>query len=382
MPNSSSWGQSSTRYLHSGVDVPLSPESLIIIYASLALGASFLCSILEAVLLSTTRGHVAVLDAGGSRTAPLWIRFKEDPQRPLTAILTLNTIAHTVGALGVGTQVEAIHEGQYAMAVASALLTIGVLLFSEILPKTLGTIYWKSLSKPTAYILNILIWLLIWIVVPIEIIRRIFPESDQETVSREELVALADIGEAEGSIEEDEEKVITNLLRLREKSVSAIMTPSVVMTTVSADWSVDNARREIPIMTHGRLPVTGDSPDDVLGIVLRSDILRRAAADEDDVLMSELMRPVTFCHEDESVDVALDILLERREQIMVIKDEFGSTRGLLSMEDIIETLLGVEIVDEDDLEAIQEGTTAEDLREFAKEKYGHTNGENGLNSDD
>lgn len=360
----------------------MSPESLIIIYASLALGASFLCSILEAVLLSTTRGHVAVLDAGGSRTAPLWIRYKENPQRPLTAILTLNTIAHTVGALGVGTQVEAIHDGQYAMAVASALLTIGVLLFSEILPKTLGTIYWKSLSKPTAYVLNILIWLLIWIVVPIEIIRRIFPESDQETVSREELVALADIGEAEGSIEEDEEKVITNLLRLREKSVSEIMTPSVVMTIVSADWSVDIARREIPIMTHGRMPVTGDSPDDILGIVLRSDILRRAAADEDEVLMSELMRPVTFCHEDESVDVALDILLERREQIMVIKDEFGSTRGLLSMEDIIETLLGVEIVDEEDLEAIEEGTTAEDLREFAKEKFGHTNGENGLNSND
>jgi CBS domain containing-hemolysin-like protein len=360
----------------------MTPEALIVIYASLALGASFLCSILEAVLLSTTRGHVAVLESDGNSTAALWLRFKEDPERPLTAILTLNTIAHTVGALGVGTQVEAIHEGQYAMAVASALLTIGVLLFSEILPKTLGTIYWKSLSKPSAYTLNILIWLLIWVVVPIEMIRGIFPASEQETVSREELVALADIGESEGSIEEDEEKVITNLLRLRETFVSEIMTPSVVMTSVSADWSVDNARTEIPIMTHGRMPVTGDSPDDILGIVLRSDILRRAAADEDDILMSDIMRPVTFCQENESVDLALDILLDRREQIMVIIDEFGSTRGLLSMEDIIETLLGVEIVDEDDLEGIEEGTTAEDLREFAKEKFGSTNGENGHNADE
>ena len=347
----------------------MSPTSLIIIYASLALGASFLCSILEAVLLSTTRGHVAVLETEGSRTAPLWVRFKEDPERPLTAILTLNTIAHTVGALGVGTQVEEIHEGQYAMAVASALLTLGVLLFSEILPKTLGTLYWKSLSVPSAYTLRILIWLLIWVVVPIEIIRRVFPAAEQETVSREELVALADIGEAEGAIEEDEEKVITNLLRLREKFVSEIMTPSVVMNTVSANSSVDTVRTEIPIMTHGRLPVTGESIDDVLGIVLRSDILRRAAADEDDVLMSELMRPVTFCDQHESVDVALDILLDKREQIMIIKDEFGGTRGLLTMEDIIETLLGVEIVDEADLDAIEEGTTAEDLREFAKEKF-------------
>ena len=347
----------------------MSPTSLIIIYASLALGASFLCSILEAVLLSTSRGHVAVLESEGSRTAPLWVRFKEDPERPLTAILTLNTIAHTVGALGVGTQVEEIHQGQYAMAVASALLTLGVLLFSEILPKTLGTLYWKSLSVPSAYTLRILIWLLIWVVIPIEMIRRVFPAAEQETVSREELVALADIGEAEGAIEEDEEKVITNLLRLREKFVSEIMTPRVVMNTVSADSSVDTVRTEIPIMTHGRLPVTGESIDDVRGIVLRSDILRRAAADEDDILMSELMRPVTFCDQHESVDVALDMLLDRREQIMIIKDEFGGTRGLLSMEDIIETLLGVEIVDETDLDAIEEGTTAEDLREFAKEKF-------------
>jgi len=347
----------------------MSPTSLIIIYASLALGASFLCSILEAVLLSTSRGHVAVLESEGSRTAPLWVRFKEDPERPLTAILTLNTIAHTVGALGVGTQVEAIHQGQYAMAVASALLTLGVLLFSEILPKTLGTLYWKSLSVPSAYTLRILIWLLIWVVIPIEMIRRVFPAAEQETVSREELVALADIGEAEGTIEEDEEKVITNLLRLREKFVSEIMTPRVVMNTVSADSSVDTVRTEIPIMTHGRLPVTGESIDDVRGIVLRSDILRRAAADEDEILMSELMRPVTFCDQHESVDVALDILLDKREQIMIIKDEFGGTRGLLTMEDIIETLLGVEIVDEADLDAIEEGTTAEDLREFAKEKF-------------
>ena len=360
----------------------MSPESLIVIYATLAIGASFLCSILEAVLLSTSRGHVAVLEAGGSRTAPLWVRFKEDPERPLTAILTLNTIAHTVGALGVGTQVEAIHDGQYAMAVASALLTVGVLVLSEILPKTLGTLYWKSLSVPCAHILNILIWMLIWVVVPIEIIRRMFPAAEQETVSREELVALADIGESEGSIEEDEEKVITNLLKLRETLVSEVMTPSVVMTTVSHDWSVDTVRKEIPIMTHGRLPVTGDSIDDIRGIVLRSDILRRAAADEDDVLMSEIMRSVTFCSQSESVDVALDILLERREQIMVVQDEFGGTRGLLSMEDVIETLLGVEIVDEDDLEGIEEGTTAEDLREFAKEKFGLNNGDGTANEDE
>jgi CBS domain containing-hemolysin-like protein len=221
--------------------------------------------------------------------------------------------------------------------------------------------------------LKFLITALIWVVIPIEIIRKFFPDAEQETISREELVALADIGEAEGSIEEDEETVITNLLHLREKLVSEIMTPSVVMNTVSGNWTVDNVRNEIPIMTHGRLPVIGESIDDILGIVLRSDILRKAAADEDDVLMTDLMRPVTSCSDQISVDVALDIFLDKQEQIMIIKDEFGGTRGLVSMEDVIETLLGVEIVDEDDLDAIEEGTTAEDLREFAKEKFAHTN---------
>ena len=351
----------------------MSPWTLIAIYATLALGASFICSILEAVLLSTTRGHVAVLESRGSRTAMHWQRFKEDPERPLTAILTLNTIAHTVGALGVGSQVESLDSGNYAMAIASALLTIGVLLFSEILPKTLGTMYWKQLCRPSAYILQVLIVLLIWIVVPIEFLRRLFPNPEQETVSREELVALAEIGETEGSIEEDEEKVIANLLRLREIEVRNEMTPRVVMTSVHIDSTVDEVLREIPIMTHGRMPVHGESIDDVLGMVLRNDILRKAAADEDDVRMSELMRSISSCSESQSVDVALDILLDRREQILIVKDEFGGTTGLITMEDIIETLLGVEIVDEHDIDAIEDGTGAEDMREFAKEKFGTSN---------
>ena len=151
----------------------MTAETLIIIYASLALGASFLCSILEAVLLSTTRGHVAVLEAEGSRTASLWVRYKEDPERPLTAILTLNTIAHTVGALGVGTQVEEIYEGQYAIAIASALLTILVLVLSEVIPKTLGARYCNGLAGLTARLIQWLIILLFPVVWALKLCSRL-----------------------------------------------------------------------------------------------------------------------------------------------------------------------------------------------------------------
>jgi len=229
---------------------------------------------------------------------------------------------------------------------------------------------------PSAYVLDILVRILIIVVIPIEIIRRWFPTAEQKTISREELAALADIGEAEGSIDEDEEKVIMNLLKLREMSVSDVMTPSVVMDTVSSAWSVGTALKKMPIMIHGRIPVIGESIDEVLGIVLRSDVLRTAAADEDDILMSEIMRPAIFCDQSESVDVALDILLDKKEQIMIVQDEFGGTRGLLTMEDVIETLLGVEIVDEHDRDAIKKGTTGEDLRKFAKEKFGALDVEN------
>jgi len=345
---------------------------MIILYASLALGASFLCSILEAVLLSTTHSHVLMIEQSGRRSAPLWRRYKDEPERPLTAILTLNTIAHTVGALGVGAEVARLVEGtpnaKWGVAIASAVLTLGILLLSEILPKTLGAIFWKQLSSPAAWTLRVMIVILIPVVAPIEWIRGLFPDADHETVTRDELAALVEVAEDEEAIEEDEEMVITNLLKLREIPVAEVMTPRVVMTTVPAERTVSEIMEEQPIMVHGRIPVYGDSVDDARGLVLRSEILKRAAADDFDVTMADLMRPIHTCLSGDSVDEALDILLQKKEQLLLVKDEFGGTVGLVTMEDVIETLLGVEIVDEKDIEGIAEGVTGEDMREFAKQK--------------
>ena len=342
--------------------------TLILAYSALALGASFLCSILEAVLLSTSHGHIVALKDTHPKVSELWSQWKDDPERPLTAILTLNTIAHTVGALGVGAEVQTQFGGGDIVHVAAAILTLAILVLSEILPKTIGALYWRRLTVPSARILKGMMFALWIIVKPIEITRSLLPAVETETVTRDELSVLADIAEETDVIEEDEEAVIQNLLRLREIRVSDIMTPRVVVTSVSSDDTVSDVLQNIPIMIHGRMPVTGGNIDDVRGVVLRSEILRRAAVDDYDLKMSDISRPVDICKHDDSVDKALDILLETKSQILIVKDEFGGTEGLVTMEDVIETLLGVEIVDESDQEAIDDGVHHEDMRELAKQR--------------
>ena len=346
----------------------MDPTTLIIFYGTLALGASFLCSVLEAVLLSTTHGHIVALKDTHPKISSTWSDFKDDPEGPLTAILTLNTIAHTVGALGVGHQVEkAWPDVSYIVPVSAAVLTVAILLLSEILPKTIGALYWRKLTVSSARILGLLMFILLPIVYPIEKIRSLFPAIHNEAVTRDELSHLADIAEETQVIERDEEKVIQNLLGLRERTVASIMTPRVVMETASSNETVSQILERIPIMVHGRLPVTtNQNIDEIEGMVLRSDILREAAADNDNILMNKISRDIHPCRDIDSVDKALDILLDNKEQILIVKDEFGGTVGLVTMEDIIETLLGVEIVDEDDQDAIEEGNHHEDMRELAK----------------
>lgn len=326
-----------------------------------------MCSILEAVLLSTTHGHIVALKDTHPKISQTWSDFKDDPEGPLTAILTLNTIAHTVGALGVGHEVENAFPGKYIVAISASILTIAILLLSEILPKTIGALYWRKLTVSSARVLKILMFILLPIVYPIEKIRRLFPAIQNEAVTRDELSHLADIAEETHVIERDEEKVIQNLLGLRERTVASIMTPRVVMATASGNETVSQILERIPIMIHGRMPVTlNQNIDEIQGMVLRSDILREAAADNDNILMTEISRDIHHCRDIESVDKALDILLDNKEQILIVKDEFGGTVGLVTMEDIIETLLGVEIVDEDDQDAIEGGHHHEDMRELAK----------------
>ena len=316
----------------------------LIVYASIALGVSFLCSILEAVVLSIPHTYIAVLEKDGDKNGAVWANLKEDDAvKPLTAILTLNTIAHTMGAAGVGSEVQSIW-GEGALTIASIILTIAVLFLSEIIPKTLGTAYWKQLAPITGKLLGVIVRVLAVLIVPIQILKTILPKGDHTLVTRDDVAALADLGGEEGIIEEDEEKVIQNLLKLRDIKVVDIMTPRVVMTSFQSRSTVKEVLDEHKIIRVSRIPVYDDTIDDSSGIAIRSEILMSASRDEWDKPMSDFKKPVISLKTSANVDEALEMFLEKRQQFALVRDEFGGTAGIVTMEDVLETLLGEEIV--------------------------------------
>jgi len=339
---------------------PMADYTMLIIYASLALGVSFLCSLLEAILLSMPISHVSVINKEGNKNGIRWSKLKEDDSvKPLTAILTLNTIAHTMGAAGVGAEVEAVFDN-VSLTVASIVLTLAVLIFSEIIPKTIGAAYWKALSKPAGIILSGMTKSMAVLFIPLLMFKRMLPKAETATVTRDELHALADISEEEGTLEEDEETVIHNLLALREIPVKDVMTPRTVTLAFDHSWTIKQVLDETKILRFGRMPVYDESIDSLSGFVLRSDILMAASMDEWETTLTDIKKPLLTIKFDSSIDEALDKFLRTKVQILAVIGEFGGTEGIITMEDVIETLLGEEIVDELD--------EHEDMRELAKEQ--------------
>lgn len=340
---------------------------LLIFYITLALGVSFMCSILEAVVLSTPQTYVNILKNEGKRTAAMWAHLKDDDSvRPLTAILTLNTIAHTMGAAGVGSQVQQIW-GVEVLTAASAILTLAVLFLSEIIPKTLGAAYWKRLSTPTAYLLTWFTKTLFFLIGPIQMLKSILPSSKNAMVTRDDVAAMADLGEIEGALEENEETIIHNLLGLREVSVHEEMTPRTVVSAFEMHQSIKEILDDNTILRFSRIPVYDETIDNVRGLVIRSEILMAASRDEWDLQLKDIMKPILKIEQDSTIEQALDVFLTNKQQFALVRDEFGGTSGILTMEDVMETLLGKEIVDELD--------EVEDMRELAREQAAQTEDE-------
>jgi putative hemolysin len=314
----------------------------------ISLGVSFLCSVLEAVFLSIHHSHVALLQEEGARTGDLLHRMQKRIDEPISAILTLNTIAHTVGAsMGGGLALQVF--GQEWVAIFSAVLTLAILLLSEILPKTLGATYWKELAGPTAWTLTVMIFVMKPVLVPLSVFSRLISrdKGPRSTVSRAELEVLAEIGKREGTIDEDEWRVVTNVMSLSEVSVGEVMTPRTDIVGVPIEASVEQAKNLMLDEGHLRVPVYEDSMDHIVGILLARDLWQ---ADREGVThIREIARPAQYAPASKPVEDLIPEMRRSRTKMVIVVDEFGGTAGLATLEDLIEEIVG-EIQDEHEMD--------------------------------
>ena len=319
----------------------------LLLYLFLALSVSFLCSLLEASLLSTTLTFINVKESEGSKAAIRMKQFKTEPDRPLAAILSLNTIANTIGAAGVGQQATEVF-GSAWFGLVSAIMTLLILIFSEIVPKTLGTTYWKNIMG----FVSMAIWCLIRVMYPIvlliEFVTRILPHNEEAAVSREEVVALANVGEEEGVIEEDENKIIRNVMRLDDVKAYDVMTPSVVAATASEQMTLKEYYEDMRYDHFSRIPVYAEKPEFITGYILRGDALENLTEDKFGMTLGEIKRPLPMFNEEATIGDIFDQMLKQKSQIGVVIDDYGCFRGIVTLEDVIETIFGLEIIDEND----------------------------------
>ena len=334
---------------------------LVLLYFAIAVSISFACSILEAVLLSTPTSFVTMKEDEGASGATLLKALKENIDRPISAILCLNTIAHTIGAAGVGAEATKVFGEEY-FGVISVVLTILILVFSEIIPKSIGARYWRSLACPTAFVIRGMVIITYPLVVLSEYIMKIFSGSEQPvSVSRDEVSAMVKVGAEEGVFETEENRMIQNLLRLDSITAHEIMTPSVVVASADEQMTLKDFYLEKEYSTYSRIPVYEEDDNYITGYVLRQTVLEKLTEDKFSMRLADIVRPILKFEESTSVSGIWEMMLAKKEHISVIFDEYGCMRGIVTMEDVIETMLGYEIVDEKD--------TVEDMQELAREKW-------------
>lgn len=323
--------------------------ALLITYVLLALVVSFLCSIAEAVLLSITPTYIAGLRDKKPKQAELLVRLKQEQvDRSLAAILTLNTIAHTVGAIGAGAQAVAVF-GSTWFGLFSAFMTLMILFLSEIIPKTLGAVHWRALAKPIAlFVRGMIVVLYPFIIVTEQLTRLIARKKKLQLFSRDEFIAMAGIGERTGEINRRESRIISNLFRFSVIKARDIMTPRTVIFGLKQDATVSEALEASPEIPFSRIPVYDSDLDSITGIVLKDDLLLAKAQDRGDVTLSSLKRPLQSILPETALTELLEFLLDHRQHIALVVDEYGGTMGIVTLEDVVETLLGMEVVDEMD----------------------------------
>jgi CBS domain containing-hemolysin-like protein len=333
---------------------------VLIGYLFLALSVSFLCSVAEAVILSIPVSYVKTKVSHGSKTAMKLMGFKDDIDKPLSSILSLNTIAHTVGAAGVGAQATTIF-GEAYFGLISAILTVLILVLSEILPKSIGARYCRELSMLITEVIRFMIYVTYPVVLLSKLISKLVSGTKgKETVSREEVGVLAEIGVEEGVFAENESKIINNLLKLQQMKVNTIMTPRTVVISADEEMKLSEFISRPEVQRHSRFPIYGENIDNITGYVLKLDVLENLTKGND-IALKKIKRHITVCYEGTTIPKVFEILLGHKEQIALVVDEYGGMDGIITLEDVIETIFGMEIIDEKDGQA--------DMQQLAKELW-------------
>lgn len=322
-----------------------------------------MCSVLEAVLLSSTSSYIETLSKNGDslKAVRLLKELKSNIDKPISSILTLNTFAHTMGAAGVGAQAQILFGDEWQTAIAF-ILTLLILYVSEIIPKTIGAIYWKGLLIPAAYIISFMIkvtYPLVWFS---SLITNYISKGrkDEINFSRDEIMAVVSLSEKEGSIHSKESVLIENLFKLKNIKTKEIMTPRSVVFALNENVTVEEAIENDKMYIHSRIPIYNESIDDIIGIVFNQTILEESVEERDNTLLKDITVPVHKISENVPVSLLIDLFVKRKTHLFIVHDNYGQTSGVVTLEDAIETLLGVEIVDEMD--------EVEDMQAFAKDK--------------
>ncbi|PLX13232.1 MAG: hemolysin [Marinilabiliales bacterium] len=333
----------------------------LIAYLFLALFVSFLCSIMESVLLSTPQSYLIVKQDKGAHWAKSFIELKVNIDKPLSAILSLNTVAHTIGAAGVGAQAVKVF-GEASFGIVSAILTVLILVITEIIPKTIGAKYWKNLSKVSYFTIKTMIVITYPLVVMSAFITRIITsKQDEQTTSREEIAALASIGTDEGLFTDKENRIIQNILKLKNIKVTDIMTPRVVVAVADENLSLQEFLNNKEYLKFSRIPVYNGDDENITGYVFRHKVFENLAEDKHHLKLKDIKRDILVFPQTMVLFSLWEKLLEKKEHIALIVDEYGGMDGIVTMEDVIETLLGLEILDEKD--------TITDMQKYARERW-------------
>lgn len=333
----------------------------LIAYLFLALFVSFLCSIMESVLLSTPQSFLIVKQDKGHHWAKSFIELKINIDKPLSAILSLNTVAHTVGAAGVGAQAIKVF-GEASFGIVSAILTILILIITEIIPKTIGARYWRNLSKISYYTIKTMILITYPLVIMSAFITRIISNTKEgQSTSREEIAALASIGADEGLFSDKENIIIQNILKLKNIKVTEIMTPRVVVAVADENLQLQEFLKNKSYLNYSRIPIYSGNDENITGYVLRQQVFENLAEGKHELKLKDIKREIMVFSDTTVLYLLWEKLLEKKEHIAVIVDEYGGLDGIVTMEDVIETLLGLEIVDEND--------RVTDMQKYARERW-------------